>query len=96
MDDLHDITNYLHELGKSEVMKLGLYLGLAYQRIKSMMDSSNFLEDVVAAWLQKADNVQQKGIPTWERLVEALRQKTVSQHGIACKIEKTELSLKNL
>ena len=93
MDDLHDITNYLHVLGKSEVKKLGLNFGLTYQRINSMIDSSSFLEDMVAAWLQGADKVQEKGIPTWERLIEALRHETVQQNGIAGKIEETELSL---
>ena len=92
MDDLHDITNYLHELGKPELMRLGLNFGLNYKRIENKMDSSTFLEEMVVAWLQGADNVQQKGIPTWERLVEALRHKNLQHHGIARKIERTELS----
>ena len=60
MDDLHDITNYLHELGKTELMRLGLSFGLNYKRMENKMDSSTFLEEMVAAWLQGADNVQQK------------------------------------
>jgi len=52
-----------------------------------MEDSKTFLDDMVAAWLQKVDQVQKKGAPSWRRLVEALRDRTVGQNGIAKKIQ---------
>ena len=43
---------------------------------------------MIAAWLQKVDRV---GIPTWQRLVKALRHKRVGQNGIADEIERDKL-----
>ena len=51
-----------------------------------MKDSETFLDDVVVAWLQKVDQVQTRGVPTWQRLVQALRDKSLRQNGIADKI----------
>ena len=48
-----------------------------------MKDSETFLNDVVEAWIQKTDQVIKRGVPTWQRLVEALKDKTVGQNGIA-------------
>lgn len=56
-----------------------------------MKDSETFLNDVVVAWLQKTDQVIKRGVPTWQRLVEALKDKTVGQNGIASKITTDKL-----
>ena len=56
-----------------------------------MIDSGTFLDDVVVAWLQKTDQVMKRGVPTWRRLVEALKDKTVGQNGIASTIAKDKL-----
>ena len=85
--DLADITIYLHPLDRTAVFNLGLLLGLDYNRFKSSTDSPNFLADMLAGWLQRADQVQKAGVPTWRRLVEALRDPRVGQNGTAIKIE---------
>ena len=56
-----------------------------------MKDSETFLNDVVAAWLQKRDQVMTRGVPTWQWLVEALKDKTVGQNGIASTIAMDKL-----
>ena len=83
-----EITDYLLELDKNPTYHLGLLLGLSHHRVKEMKDSETFLDDMIAAWLQKVDRVE---VPTWQRLVEALRHKRVKQTGIANKIEKDKL-----
>ena len=84
---LHDISSYLHPLDKKAVFNLGLVLGLNYNRLKEMIDSSSFLQDMLAGWLQQVDQVLSTGVPTWTRLVEALKDQTVGQNGLASKIE---------
>ena len=86
--NLIEITNYLFELDKTHIYHLGLVLGLSHHRVKAMRDSETFLDDMIAAWLQKVDQV---GVPTWQRLVEALQHKRVGQTGIASEIEKDKL-----
>ena len=56
--DLAEITSYLHPLGKTTVFKLGLVMGLDYNRLKPLIDSPDFLEDMLAGWLEKVDQVQ--------------------------------------
>ena len=85
--DLVDVTDYLLHLGKAEIHNLGLTLGLYHPHLKSMRDSETFREDMIAAWLQKEDQVIKSGMPTWETLVKALRHPRVNQTGLAEKIE---------
>ena len=66
---------------------LGLVLGLSYNRLKSIKDSPTFLEDMLAAWLQKVDYVVRAGVPTWRKLVQALKDPRVGQIGVASDIE---------
>ena len=87
IDDLADISSYLHPLDKTTVFNLGLVLSLNYNRLKTMMDSQTFLQDMLARWLEKVDQVLQTGVPTWKRLVEALKDPRVGQNGLASKIE---------
>lgn len=94
--DLTSITDYLLDLDKSQVYHLGVTLGLSVGRMKSTyataIDSIAFLDEVVTAWLQRADQVEQRGAPSWNTLVAALRNKRVGQNGIAHDIEIKELS----
>ena len=90
-EDLLDVTDYLLGLDKPSIYQLGLVLGLSNRRLKGMKDSDTYLEDTIEAWLQKVDQVNKRGVPTWERLVEALRHERVGQTGIASKIETQEL-----
>ena len=87
---LKDIASYLYPLDKIAVFNLGLVLGLDYNRLKAMMDSSSFLQDMLAGWLQQVDQVLSTGVPTWKRLVEALKDQTVGQNGLASKIEEKQ------
>ena len=86
--DLADITEYLHPLLPPAVFNLGLVLGLQYKRLVVLMDSQHFLEDVLAGWLERMDQVEEAGVPTWKKLVEALRDPRIGHNGIASKIEK--------
>ena len=87
-ENLIEITDYLFELDKTHIYHLGLVLGLSHHRVKQMKDSETFLDDMIAAWLQKVDQVE---VPTWQRLVKALRHKRVGQTGIASEIENDKL-----
>ena len=53
----------------------------------TMRDSTNFLQDMLAGWLQRVDWVLKAGVPTWRRLVKALKDPRVGQNGVANKIE---------
>ena len=83
-----EITDYLFELDKTHIYNLGMVLGLSHHRVKRMKDSETFLDDMVAAWLQKVDQVE---VPTWQKLVKALRHKRVGQTGIASEIVKKKI-----
>ena len=83
-----EITDYLLRLDKPSIYHLGVVLGLSHHRMKEIKDSETFLDDMIAAWLQKVDQV---GVPTWQRLVKALRHRRVGQTGIANEIEKDKL-----
>ena len=84
---LADITSYLHSLDKTAVFNLGLVLGLDYNRLKAMTDSPSFLQDMLAGWLQRVDHVVRTAVPTWTRLVDALKDPRVGQNGLADKIK---------
>ena len=83
-----EITDYLFGLNNTHVYHLGVVLGISHHRMKEIKDSETFLDDMIAAWLQKVDQV---GVPTWQRLVKALRHRRVGQTGIASEIEKDKL-----
>ena len=89
------ITDYLLDLDKPQVYHLGMSLGLSVGRVKSMfasaIDNVAFLDEVITAWLQRVDQVDKRGIPSWRSLVAALRSKRVGQNGIANDIECKEL-----
>lgn len=89
--NLVDITNYLLPLDTTAVCRLGLVLGLNFNRLMAMKDSPTFLEDMLSGWLQRAPPVVQTEVPTWARLVEALKDPRVGQNGLASKIEEGKL-----
>ena len=82
-NDLLYVTDYLQNMEKIHVYNLGLVLGLRHNKVKTTMDSATFLDDVIAAWLRKEDNVTAKGEPSWTVLVNALKHHRVGQTGIA-------------
>ena len=85
MEQVKDINSYLHVLQKSQMIRLGLVLGLNYDKLKGKMDSPLFHEEVIAAWLWKEDYVTKnaKRMPTWANLVAALKDNTVQENGVA-------------
>lgn len=82
-----NITDYLLEMEKTHVYHLGVVLGLKQTKVKALKDSDTFLDDVIAAWLRKEDQVKENGEPSWTVLIKALRHRRVEQIGIADKIE---------
>ena len=87
-EDLIDVTDYLLTLEKTHVYNLGLVLGISQHKAKTMMDSSTFLDDVIAAWLRREDQVMKKGEPSWTVLVRALEHPRVGQCGISQNIKR--------
>ena len=85
--DLVEVTKYLLDLDQTAIHSLGLTLGLYYPHLNKMETSKRFRDDVIAAWLQKEDQILRMGTPTWKTLVKALRDPRVNQTGIAKKIE---------
>lgn len=86
--NLLDITDYLLNMEKKHIYHLGLVLGLSQTKVKEMMNSDTFLDDVIAAWLRKEDSVKEKGEPSWTVLIRSLKHRRVSQTGIADTIAK--------
>ena len=93
--DLPSVTEYLLDLYKAQVYHLAISLGLSRTRAKNLRDSSHetisFLDDVITAWLQRVDQVDERGGPTWRTLVDALRSRRLGHNGIADKIEREQV-----
>ena len=53
IEDLADITVYLHPLGRTAVIHLGLVLGLDYHRLRPLIDSPDFLTEMLAGWIYR-------------------------------------------
>lgn len=72
--DFSHILAYLEELTKKQQLKVGVMLGLSHSRLMRMSDDT-LLVDMVHAWLQREDDViEWSGLPTWDRLAEALQE----------------------
>ena len=85
------ITDYLLDMEKIQIYNLGLVLGLRHSKLKTMMDSATFCDDIIASWIRKEDQVAEKGEPSWTVLVDALKHRRVGQTGIANNIAKDHL-----
>ena len=85
--DLLEVTDYLLDLGNTDIYNLGIALGLYFPHLKTMRDSETFRDEMIAAWLEKEDQVTKKRVPTWETLVKALRHPRVKQTRVAERIE---------
>ena len=92
VDDLVEVTNYLLDLVPTDIYNLGLILGLRYPHLVEMRGSKTFRDDMIAAWLQKEDQVLKRGRPTWKTLVKALKDTRVNQTGVAEKIKTEKLN----
>ena len=84
MAALPAVSEYLKDVNREEVIRLGLALGLLYSRLEGM---KMFPEDVIAAWLRGDDEC---GFPSWTRLATALDK--TGHTAIASKVRKGEHS----
>ena len=82
------ISEYLLPLNRRQMHHLGVALGLDHRKLRDMMHSDTFSDDVIYAWLLKEDQVQERGGPTWRNLVKVLKSPRMGQTGIANKIAK--------
>ena len=88
IDDLIDIGDYLVNLKRDQIFRLGLVLGLrAVPTLDTMKDSPTFLYDMLTGWLQGQDNVGRRGGHTWGALVKGLRHPSVAQNETADRIQ---------
>jgi len=87
--DLIDVGDYLLNLKKDQIFRVGLVLGLrAVPTLDNIKDSPTFLYDMLTAWLQGQDDVGRRGGHTWRALVKGLRHPSVAQNETADKIHK--------
>ena len=71
---------YVHELDQSTLKKLGLQLGLLDSTLSKLSDETKpegYGMKVMSAWLNRRDNVDSRGGPTWISLAKALKHRTV-------------------
>ena len=88
--DLADIIELLHDVTNSQFKKLGLQLGLLLPTLKQIEQACSpdeFGMTVINAWLEKKDEVVQKGGPTFSQLIKALQTRSVKLNGHAQKIQ---------
>ena len=80
INDLAEILDLLRRHGYSgtSYYDLGLYLGLLSRTLDVIAknnrgDVSSGLRECLKAWLQQADDVKSKGVPSYYSLIQALR-----------------------
>ena len=80
--DLNDVLEALRAVGRlrivdSKWMDIGLALGLYMSTLHCIeadhREASRCLIETLDKWLRRADNVMNKGRPSWESLADALR-----------------------
>ena len=82
MADHYTVAKQLRDLSKEDLIGAGGALGLYYPHLRRM---SPLLDEMVAAWLNREDNVlTASGEPSWASLIKALQD--TNQPGIAKKI----------
>ena len=84
--DMSEISGCLQKLNKTHILDLGMTLGISHSKLTAMMNSQNFTEYVVAAWLQREE---QRGTPTWVNLITALTDLLLKQERISSEIIRT-------
>ena len=79
IEDLEEVLNTLrkHKFNNADYFDLCLSLGLLYTTINTIKgqykDLTSCLRECLVKWLEKADNVMEKGGPTIKSLMAALR-----------------------
>ena len=84
MDAVYTVSQYLKDMDREEVIRLGIALGLSFIKLKGMII---FPEDVIASWLKGDDKC---GPPSWTSLATALER--TGHTAIASKVRKGEHS----
>ena len=87
IDDLASIKKLLKNV--VDWQSLGLELGLLYPTLKKIKkeqqgEISDCMMEMLAAWLQRQDNVSQNGGPSWSQLKAALI--SIGENELASKI----------
>ncbi len=82
--DLITIVNLIKPLDKSKVTELGAELGLDYRWLRDNESRDNYRLDVVSAWLNGQDNVENVCPPTWRNL--EIKLLSIHQVGIAAQV----------
>ena len=78
----HTVDKYLHHIPSKDLIKLGLELGLRYNKLKELESTETFCLNLISAWLREEDNVSERsGKPSWESLAKAMEE--IGQNGIA-------------
>ncbi len=70
---------YLQEFGIDQIGEIGLDLGLSFATLR-LLSSEKFREEVIEAWLQKKDRVEERsGAPTWKSLKDVLQKRGLTE-----------------
>lgn len=91
--DIPDLNDVLKRLTNfNDWVKLGLALGLYMPTLDKIeknrgSDLDRCKMDMLYSWLQKADNVEGKGGPTWRQLISALEE--INNKALANEISKS-------
>lgn len=96
MDDLSAVSGYLFNLKKEQMKTLGLKLGLSLHTVSNSYENStntDYMYDILHAWLLQQDMVRKNGSPSWITLIRALEDKQLRQGGIAKNIRENELCM---
>ena len=98
MDNYLEVSEYLLDLNGGQLETLGRVLGLSHSTVTNCRehDVATYRKSLVTAWLNKQDNVMEKGAPSWTTLVSTLRSGHLGQNGIADKITREKLKITQL
>ena len=85
--DMFEVKMFLKNF--NDWQSLGLALGLLYPTLERIEEEQRGAIEkcktkMIAAWLQKQDNVSKKGVPSWMMLQTALRE--IGENELADKI----------
>ena len=87
------ITGYLVGVNSDILQNLGIALGIAPHRLQNIQPQT-LAGVLVSLWLQRVDQVDERGGPTWHTLEQAMRHKIVGMTGTANDVLKEQLKSK--
>ena len=96
--DLDNVKTELEGFKKSDWREFGLKAGLSYNTLNEIENNKKEVKDrfeeCLACWLRREDKVDEKGKPSWKRLVEILKE--LGDRALADKIRDRKGKLKFL